>query len=409
MPGVVCRADLSRPRRHRPVLGPRDPRPADHRRRQGALPRRAGRRGRGRERGRGGRGGAGDHGASTRICRSSPTCCRRSSPTPSRCTRGRCARGSSTGSAQLPPLDGNTCYRYRIDRGEVEAVFAHADQVVEGEYTFPAIYQYAMETHTVVASVDGGRDHRARLLPAPVPGARRARRAVRRAALEGARDRAVPRRRLRLEVVHQDGADHGRAGAQGGTPRAHPQRGLRVDGDLAPPRHEGAHAHGHDQRGAPARPRGRVLVRHRRLRRQRPARHGDRRRRRARPVPLRGLPRRRVLRVHEHRAVGLVPRVRRDAPAVDRRAADRRARAPLRSRSRSRCARPTCARAARRCAPEAGRSTRTSSATSRRPPARSAGASRRARTSAAASRSGCLPPAPIRSRRRSCGWRPTAR
>jgi CO/xanthine dehydrogenase Mo-binding subunit len=27
----------------------------------------------------------------------------------------------------LPPLEGNTCYRYRIDRGEVEAVFAHAD------------------------------------------------------------------------------------------------------------------------------------------------------------------------------------------------------------------------------------------------------------------------------------------
>ena len=56
----------------------------------------------------------------------------------------------------LPPLEGNTCYRYRIDRGEVEAVFAHADQVVEGEYTFPAIYQYAMETHTVVASVVAG-------------------------------------------------------------------------------------------------------------------------------------------------------------------------------------------------------------------------------------------------------------
>jgi CO/xanthine dehydrogenase Mo-binding subunit len=54
----------------------------------------------------------------------------------------------------LPPLEGNTCYRYRIDRGEVEAVFAHADQIVEGEYTFPAIYQYAMETHTVVAQVE---------------------------------------------------------------------------------------------------------------------------------------------------------------------------------------------------------------------------------------------------------------
>jgi CO/xanthine dehydrogenase Mo-binding subunit len=59
------------------------------------------------------------------------------------------------GLGELPPRDGNVCYRYRIDRGELEAVFARADIVVEGEYTFPAVYQYAMETHTVVAQVEG--------------------------------------------------------------------------------------------------------------------------------------------------------------------------------------------------------------------------------------------------------------
>ncbi len=59
------------------------------------------------------------------------------------------------GLGELPDRDGNVCYRYRIDRGEPEAVFAHADVVVEGEYTFPAVYQYAMETHTVVAQVEG--------------------------------------------------------------------------------------------------------------------------------------------------------------------------------------------------------------------------------------------------------------
>jgi CO/xanthine dehydrogenase Mo-binding subunit len=59
------------------------------------------------------------------------------------------------GLGELPPREGNVCYRYRIDRGEVEAVFAHADLVVEGEYSFPAVYQYAMETHTVVAQVEG--------------------------------------------------------------------------------------------------------------------------------------------------------------------------------------------------------------------------------------------------------------
>jgi CO/xanthine dehydrogenase Mo-binding subunit len=59
------------------------------------------------------------------------------------------------GLGELPPREGNVCYRYRIDRGELEAVFARADIVVEGDYTFPAVYQYAMETHTVIAQVEG--------------------------------------------------------------------------------------------------------------------------------------------------------------------------------------------------------------------------------------------------------------
>src|SRR3989475_793671 len=59
------------------------------------------------------------------------------------------------GLGELPPREGNVCYRYRIDRGELQSVFARADLVVEGEYSFPAVYQYAMETHTVVAQVEG--------------------------------------------------------------------------------------------------------------------------------------------------------------------------------------------------------------------------------------------------------------
>ena len=59
------------------------------------------------------------------------------------------------GLGEIPPRDGNVCYRYRIDRGELESVFARADIVVEGEYTFPSVYQYAMETHTVIAQVEG--------------------------------------------------------------------------------------------------------------------------------------------------------------------------------------------------------------------------------------------------------------
>jgi CO/xanthine dehydrogenase Mo-binding subunit len=45
------------------------------------------------------------------------------------------------GLGELAPRDGNVCYRYRLDKGEPEAVFAHADVVVEGEYAFPAVYQ----------------------------------------------------------------------------------------------------------------------------------------------------------------------------------------------------------------------------------------------------------------------------
>jgi len=59
------------------------------------------------------------------------------------------------GLGELAPREGNVCYRYAIDRGEIEAVFAYADIVVEGEYTFPAVYQYAMETHAVIAHWEG--------------------------------------------------------------------------------------------------------------------------------------------------------------------------------------------------------------------------------------------------------------
>jgi CO/xanthine dehydrogenase Mo-binding subunit len=52
--------------------------------------------------------------------------------------------------------DGNVCYRYALDEGDVDATFASAPIVVEGVYTFPGVYQYAMETHSVVAHADSG-------------------------------------------------------------------------------------------------------------------------------------------------------------------------------------------------------------------------------------------------------------
>lgn len=59
--------------------------------------------------------------------------------------------GFAHGLGELPPREGNVCYRYGFSRGDVESEFAQADIVVEGTYRFPGVYQYAMETHTVVA------------------------------------------------------------------------------------------------------------------------------------------------------------------------------------------------------------------------------------------------------------------
>lgn len=53
------------------------------------------------------------------------------------------------GEFKLDP--GNICYHHHFDRGDLDAAFAEADIVVEGEYRFPGVYQYAMETHTTIA------------------------------------------------------------------------------------------------------------------------------------------------------------------------------------------------------------------------------------------------------------------
>lgn len=53
------------------------------------------------------------------------------------------------GEIRLQP--GNVCYHHAFSRGDVEPIFASAPVVVEGEYTFPAVYQYALEPHTTIA------------------------------------------------------------------------------------------------------------------------------------------------------------------------------------------------------------------------------------------------------------------
>ncbi|HWM95717.1 MAG TPA: xanthine dehydrogenase family protein molybdopterin-binding subunit, partial [Streptosporangiaceae bacterium] len=68
----------------------------------------------------------------------------------------RARPGSAHGLGDLPDADGNTCYSYSFRRGETDRAFEDAAVVVEGEYTFPAVYQYSMETHTTIAHWHAG-------------------------------------------------------------------------------------------------------------------------------------------------------------------------------------------------------------------------------------------------------------
>ncbi len=323
-------------------------------------------------------------------------------------TRARCGRGSSTASASSRSATATSATATASSAARSRPPSRTPTSSSRASTSSPRVYQYAMETHTVIAAGRARRDHALGDLPAPVPRARRDRGAVRAAALVGARDRPVSGRRLRLEVVHEDGADHGRAGAQGAPAGAHPERGRRVDGDHAAPRHEGARAHGRDERRAPARARGRVLVRHRRLRRQRAARHRDGRRCRAGPVPLGVVPRRR--RAASTRTprppAATAPSARRTCSGSAR---ARSTRSPAAAASiRSSCAARTSACPARRSASAASRSTptcrRRREGRRGRRLGRAEAAARRARRLGRA----CSPPARTPSRRRSCAWRPTA-
>ena len=170
-----------------------------------------------------------------------------------------------------------------------------------------------------------GRDHPLGLLPAPVPGPRRDRRPVQAADRPGAGDRALPRRRLRLQELHEDGAADRGAVVEGGPAGADPEPRRRVDGHHPAPRDAGPDADHGDSRRAAGLAQRPPLARHRRLRRQRPAGLRDGRRRRPRPLPLGRGQRRRQLRLHQHLAGRLLPRLRRRPHAVDGRAADRRA------------------------------------------------------------------------------------
>jgi CO/xanthine dehydrogenase Mo-binding subunit len=59
------------------------------------------------------------------------------------------------GLGNLGEQQGNVCYEHTIAAGDVEEVKEAAAIVVEDTYAFPAVYQYAMETHATIAHYHG--------------------------------------------------------------------------------------------------------------------------------------------------------------------------------------------------------------------------------------------------------------
>jgi CO/xanthine dehydrogenase Mo-binding subunit len=59
------------------------------------------------------------------------------------------------GLGEFGELEGNVCYRHVILAGDLERARVEAPISVDGTYTFPAVYQYAMETHATIAHYHG--------------------------------------------------------------------------------------------------------------------------------------------------------------------------------------------------------------------------------------------------------------
>ena len=59
------------------------------------------------------------------------------------------------GLGELGEQQGNICYEHTIAAGNVSRAREEAEITVEGEYRFPAVYQYAMETHGAIAQYHG--------------------------------------------------------------------------------------------------------------------------------------------------------------------------------------------------------------------------------------------------------------
>ena len=101
---------------------------------------------------------------------------------------------------------GNVCYRYHTGFGQTDATFAAADDRDRRRIHVPSVYQYAMETHTVIAQYTP--DEISLWATAQHPFLVRGEIAALFGYPPASADcGAVPRRRLWQQVVHQARAD----------------------------------------------------------------------------------------------------------------------------------------------------------------------------------------------------------
>jgi len=64
------------------------------------------------------------------------------------------AGGSFRGFDDFPGASGNVCQAVHVEWGDVDAAFASAAHISEGEFYFPMIYAYAMEPYVAIADYD---------------------------------------------------------------------------------------------------------------------------------------------------------------------------------------------------------------------------------------------------------------
>lgn len=64
------------------------------------------------------------------------------------------ADGSFRGFDDFPGASGNICQAVHVEWGEVDAAFAAAAHIAEGEFYFPMVYAYAMEPYVAIANYE---------------------------------------------------------------------------------------------------------------------------------------------------------------------------------------------------------------------------------------------------------------